>query len=48
MIGIGRRIDQLRTLGVQHVFRDYSDPDAIVRALRRLERNTTEATPLSP
>jgi phosphoglycolate phosphatase-like HAD superfamily hydrolase len=34
MIGIGRRIEQLRTLGVQHVFRDYTDADAIIRTLR--------------
>lgn len=38
MIGIGRRIDQLRSLGVQHVFRDYSNPDEIVAALRTAKR----------
>ena len=36
MIGIGRKIDRLRGFGVRHVFRDYSDPDAIIRALRSL------------
>jgi phosphoglycolate phosphatase-like HAD superfamily hydrolase len=46
MIGIGRRIEQLRTLGVQHVFRDYSDADAIIHALRVLrkeDRRTSHA-----
>jgi len=33
MIGIGRRTEQLRSLGVRHVFRDYSDPDSIIQAL---------------
>ncbi|MDO8539123.1 MAG: haloacid dehalogenase-like hydrolase [Opitutaceae bacterium] len=33
MIGIGRRIERLRELGVQHTFRDYSDADAIIRVL---------------
>lgn len=36
MIGIGRRIRQLRALGVEHTFRDYSDADAIIRVLRDL------------
>jgi phosphoglycolate phosphatase-like HAD superfamily hydrolase len=36
MIGIGRRIEQLRALGIQHVFRDYSDADAIIHALYAL------------
>ncbi len=34
MIGIGRRIEQLRALGVKYVFRDYSEADAIIRVLR--------------
>ena len=37
MIGVGRRIDQLRTLGVPHVFRDYSAPNAIIRVLHGLK-----------
>lgn len=37
MIGIGRRIAQLRALGVRHVFRDYSDAEAIIRVLRALK-----------
>jgi phosphoglycolate phosphatase-like HAD superfamily hydrolase len=37
MIGIGRRIEQLRALGVQYVFRDYSDADAIIRVLHDLK-----------
>lgn len=36
IIGIGRRISQLRALGVQHAFRDYSDADAIIHALTAL------------
>lgn len=36
MIGIGRKQELLRTLGVQHRFRDYSDPDAITSILRGL------------
>lgn len=38
MIGIGRRWERLRELGVQHVFRDYSDADAIIRVLRDLRK----------
>ena len=38
MIGIGRRIDQLSALGVGNVFRDYSDADAIIRALQGLKK----------
>ena len=37
MIGIGRRHEQLRSLGVRHVFRDYSDGDAIIEVLRELK-----------
>jgi len=36
MIGIGRRIENLRSLGVRHLFRDYSDADSIIRALYEL------------
>ncbi len=36
MIGIGRRCERLRELGVQHAFRDYGDSDAIIRALFEL------------
>ncbi len=38
MIGIGRRIDRLRELGVRHVFRDYLDADAILSVLRGLNQ----------
>jgi phosphoglycolate phosphatase-like HAD superfamily hydrolase len=49
MIGIGRRIDQLRALGVEHVFRDYSDADAIVRVLCDLKGKSIHSTePTSP
>ncbi|MBL9214397.1 MAG: haloacid dehalogenase-like hydrolase [Opitutaceae bacterium] len=37
MIGIGRRWERLRDLGIQHVFRDYSDADAIIRVLLDLK-----------
>jgi len=43
MIGIGRRIEQLRTLGIQHVFRDYSDANAIICALRSLKTEPNKA-----
>lgn len=33
MIGIGRRHEQLRSLGVENAFRDYSEPEIIVDAL---------------
>jgi beta-phosphoglucomutase-like phosphatase (HAD superfamily) len=36
MIGIGRRIAQLREAGVRFVFRDYSKPEAILEALNEL------------
>ncbi len=36
MIGIGRRHDQLRQSGVRFAFRDYSDPESIMTALRTL------------
>lgn len=38
MIGIGRRFERLRALGVQHAFRDYSDAEAILRVLCDLAR----------
>jgi phosphoglycolate phosphatase-like HAD superfamily hydrolase len=37
MIGIGRRISKLEELGVKHVFRDYSDADAILDALKSIK-----------
>jgi phosphoglycolate phosphatase-like HAD superfamily hydrolase len=36
MIGIGRRHEQLRSLGVRHTFRDYREPQGIFAALRDL------------
>ncbi len=33
MIGIGRRYEQLRALGVHHAFRDYSDADRIIEVM---------------
>jgi phosphoglycolate phosphatase-like HAD superfamily hydrolase len=39
MIGIGRRHEQLRALGLRHVFRDYSDAEAIIGALYELMRS---------
>ncbi len=41
MIGIGRRIDQLRALGITDTFRDYSDADAIIRVLQGLNKPHT-------
>ena len=39
MIGIGRRVDELRRLGVEDVFRDYSGSDTIFGSmLRRAEQ----------
>lgn len=38
MIGIGRRIGELKALGVQHTFRDYSDVNAILQALDNIKR----------
>lgn len=37
MIGIGRRHEQLRSLGVENTFRDYTEPDKIVDALLALK-----------
>ncbi len=36
MIGIGRKTDRLRALGVEHVFRDYTDAGAIIAVLTTL------------
>lgn len=41
MIGIGRRYEQLRALGVPHTFRDYTEPARIREACRNLGRRTT-------
>jgi phosphoglycolate phosphatase-like HAD superfamily hydrolase len=38
MIGIGRRYEQLRTLGVEHTFRDYSDADRIIEIMMVFKR----------
>lgn len=38
MIGIGRRTEQLRQLGIQNVFRDYLEGDVIIRALHDLKQ----------
>ncbi len=43
MIGIGRRIDQLRSMGVPHVFRDYSNEDAIIKSLLALHLEVSES-----
>lgn len=43
MIGIGRRIERLRELGVQHVFRDYSDAEAIIRVLCDLKKRPNQS-----
>jgi|CXWL01.1.fsa_nt_gi phosphoglycolate phosphatase-like HAD superfamily hydrolase len=43
MIGIGRRIDRLRELGLQHVFRDYSEADAIIRVLCDLKKTPNQS-----
>lgn len=37
MIGIGRRIEELSALGVRHVFRDYTDADAIIEVIQNLK-----------
>lgn len=43
MIGIGRRTAQLRELGIEHTFRDYSDAEAILCALRTLTERRNAA-----
>jgi len=45
MIGIGRRIEKLRCFGVQHLFRDYADADAIIRAIYDLKQRPPTAIP---
>lgn len=39
MIGIGRRCDALRDIGVRHTFRDYSEPDRIIEVLSAMKKN---------
>lgn len=34
MIGIGRRFEELREIGIRFTYRDYSDPDGIMTALK--------------
>jgi beta-phosphoglucomutase-like phosphatase (HAD superfamily) len=49
MIGIGRRHEQLRSLGVQNTFRDYSEPERIVDALREIAlRSCVRSAQASP
>jgi beta-phosphoglucomutase-like phosphatase (HAD superfamily) len=49
MIGIGQRIAQLRELGIQHVFRDYSDSDSIIAVLQSLKKRPNQTLkPASP
>ena len=43
MIGIGRRVDRLRELGVRHAFRDYLDANAILDVLRDLDQRSNKA-----
>ena len=40
MIGIGRRYENLRSLGVRDTFRDYSEPERIIDALLALKAKT--------
>lgn len=44
IIGIGRRIERLRELGVRHAFRDYSDAEAIIRVLRELKKRLKQSS----
>lgn len=44
MIGIGRRYEHLRELGVPHTFRDYSEPDRILEVLVTLGRQRMNGT----
>ncbi|HUG09715.1 MAG TPA: HAD family hydrolase [Opitutaceae bacterium] len=48
MIGIGRRIQRLRELGVEYVFRDYSDSDAIIRVLCDLKKEPNFESSVTP
>jgi beta-phosphoglucomutase-like phosphatase (HAD superfamily) len=43
MIGIGRRWEQLRDLGVRYTFRDYTNPDRIIDALAVLRTEMPRA-----
>jgi phosphoglycolate phosphatase-like HAD superfamily hydrolase len=43
MIGIGRRYEQLRALGLRYVFRDYTEPDKIIDALLALKAQMEES-----
>jgi beta-phosphoglucomutase-like phosphatase (HAD superfamily) len=36
MIGIGRRYQELTALGLEHVFRDYTEPERILAAVREI------------
>lgn len=38
MIGIGRRCEQLRQMGLRFAFRDYTEPEEIMNALRMIVR----------
>ena len=44
MIGIGRRHEQLLALGVEHVFRDYTEADRIIEAMMSLKTDTPDPT----
>lgn len=39
VIGIGRRIDDLRAMGVRYVFRDYADATGISRVLSGMKKS---------
>lgn len=41
MVGIGRRISQLRELGIKYTFRDYSDADEIIDVLLEFKETGT-------
>lgn len=43
MIGVGRRCEQLRQLGLRFAFRDYTDPEQIMNALRTIARMPNDA-----
>lgn len=44
MIGIGRRCEQLRSLGIGHVFRDYADSDRIIQAMLTVKNKMLNST----
>lgn len=48
MIGIGRRCDELRKLGVKFTFRDYSDPESIIRALHTVSAQMSNQAICAP